>query len=138
MPRFLVTGSAGLHLQLRMHLLSLLCHRDGDDLSELRRRTFASAEAPRQAMSPAGTPLWIDEVASPVGTILLVARDGILVGADFADCRHRLMGLLGARYEILDLRSAVDPFGFSARIQAYLAGDLDATSDISVDPGGTP
>jgi methylated-DNA-[protein]-cysteine S-methyltransferase len=80
---------------------------------------------------------WMDEVESPVGIVVLIARDGTLACVDYDDCRDRLLALMTRRYGAVILRPAVDPFGFSSRIRAYFEGSLDAIAEIPVDPGGT-
>ena len=79
-----------------------------------------------------------DEVPSAVGLIVIVARDERLVSLDFGDCRGRMLAGLAARYGLVRLTPARDPFGVSRRINAYLAGDLGAVDDILVEAGGTP
>jgi len=81
--------------------------------------------------------LQIDEVESPIGTILLVAGAGALCALDFANCRERMLSLLGARYGRTRLEPATDPGGYTTRLRAYLDGDLDAVADIPVETGGT-
>ena len=81
--------------------------------------------------------LLTDEISGPLGTIVVVARDGRLCGLDYGNGRDRLLAMLAARYRGLRLVRAVDPFGFTARLRAYLAGDLTAIDDIPVDTGGT-
>ena len=82
--------------------------------------------------------LLIDEIECALGTVVLVARAGRLCGLDYGDGRDRLEATLAARYPDPRLVPALDPFGFSARLRAYLAGDLAAIDDIPVETGGTP
>src|SRR5258705_3940486 len=80
--------------------------------------------------------LLVDEIESPIGRIVIAARDGRLCALEFG--RARLGRVLAARYGRTRTVRTRNPFGFSARIRAYLAGDLIALDRISVDPGGTP
>jgi methylated-DNA-[protein]-cysteine S-methyltransferase len=82
--------------------------------------------------------LHVDEVGSPVGTLVLVTRNGALCALDFDDCRERMHALLRPRYGEVDLRPSHDAHGFSRRIREYLDGDLDALDSIPVETGGTP
>ncbi|MGH7314681.1 MAG: methylated-DNA--[protein]-cysteine S-methyltransferase [Candidatus Rokuibacteriota bacterium] len=77
----------------------------------------------------------LDEFPSPLGRIAIAARDGRLCALEFA--RARLSRQLAARFAGLRRRRARDPFGLSARIRRYLAGDLAALDRIPVETGGT-
>lgn len=81
--------------------------------------------------------LHVDEVGSPLGTLVLVSRQGALCALDFDDCRERMDSLLRARYGEVELRPRPDPNGFSSRVGAYLDGDLGALDPIAVETGGT-
>ncbi len=82
--------------------------------------------------------LQLDEIPSPLGTILLVAGDDGVVALDFDDCRERMQTLLKARFGEVELVRADDPCGYSSRLRAYLTGTLDALDDVAVAAGGTP
>jgi methylated-DNA-[protein]-cysteine S-methyltransferase len=84
---------------------------------------------------PSEKSLFIDEIASPIGRIVIAARDGRLCALGFR--RARVARQVVARYGRARLRRSRDPFGFSARIRAYLAGDLAAVDGIPVETGGT-
>jgi methylated-DNA-[protein]-cysteine S-methyltransferase len=80
--------------------------------------------------------LLVDAIESPIGCIVIAARDGRLCVLEFG--RARVDRVLAARFgRALTVRTR-NPFGISARIRAYLAGDLTALDRIPVDPGGTP
>jgi methylated-DNA-[protein]-cysteine S-methyltransferase len=81
--------------------------------------------------------LLIDRIPSPIGIILLVSDGKSLCSLDFADYTERMIGLLQKRYESVELVEAIDPQGFSSKIQAYLAGDYRSLEDIPVSAGGT-
>jgi methylated-DNA-[protein]-cysteine S-methyltransferase len=80
--------------------------------------------------------LLIDEIASPLGRVAIAARAGRLCALEFGS--GRLARQLSKRYPDVPRRRARDPFGLSARIRAYLAGDLGAVDRIPVETGGTP
>ncbi len=84
---------------------------------------------------PSETPLLVDEIASPIGRIVIAVRDGRLCALEFG--RARVTRQVIARYGRARLLRSRDPFGFSARIRAYLAGDLAAVDAIPVETGGT-
>jgi methylated-DNA-[protein]-cysteine S-methyltransferase len=79
----------------------------------------------------------IDRIPSPLGIILLVSDGKSLCSLDFADYEARMIGLLQKRYESVELVEAIDPQGFSSRIQSYLAGDYRSVDNIPVSAGGT-
>jgi methylated-DNA-[protein]-cysteine S-methyltransferase len=81
--------------------------------------------------------LLLDSVPSPVGDLMPVARDGALVALEIGGDERRLRVHLQARFGDPTLVRHGDPFGFSSRVRAYLAGDLQALDDIPVDAGGT-
>jgi len=81
------------------------------------------------------------EVETPLGTVLLLAHDGRLVGLEFADqgarcasLRRRLARELGPFEE----RAARDPAGAGARLRRYFAGDRRALSGQPLASHGTP
>ena len=82
--------------------------------------------------------LLVDEIDSPVGTVMIAVRGEALCALEFCDSRERLRALLGARYESPILERSPNPRGLSARIRAYFAGDLTAIDSIPVETGGTP
>lgn len=80
--------------------------------------------------------LLIDEISSPIGTIAIAARSGRLCALEFG--RAPLARQLAARYPQEPRRRARNPFGLSAKLRRYLAGDLAAVDRIPVETGGTP
>ena len=82
--------------------------------------------------------LLTDRIKSPIGDVLIAAADGKLIALEFAAVRERFDADLGFRFGDCRLKKAADPFGFSARIRAYFAGDLAALDGMAVDGGGTP
>lgn len=85
--------------------------------------------------TPSEKPLLVDEIASPIGRIVIAARDGRLCALEFG--RARVARQMIGRYGRARLLPSRDPFGFSARIRAYLGGDLAAVDEIPVETGGT-
>jgi methylated-DNA-[protein]-cysteine S-methyltransferase len=83
--------------------------------------------------------LLTDEIECALGTVVLVVRAGRLCALDYSGGggRGRLKATLAARYPDPRLVLARDPFGFSSRLRAYLAGELTAIDDIPVETGGT-
>src|SRR5689334_13705284 len=96
-------------------------------------RSSASRTFFRKAATP--LPILIDEIASPLGRIVIAARDGRLCALEFDPARVRRT--MARRYPGPRPASGHDPFGISTRIRAYLAGDLAALDRIVVDTGGT-
>jgi methylated-DNA-[protein]-cysteine S-methyltransferase len=78
----------------------------------------------------------LDEIASPIGRIVIAARDGRLCALEFD--RGRVRRAIARRYPGSRPVSSRDPFGISTSLRAYLAGDLAALDRIAVDTGGTP
>ena len=83
------------------------------------------------------TPLAIAKVPSSVGTLVLAVRDQRLVALEFAHRWPHRLARLERRFGPLALRPASDPAGIVRRLEAYLAGTLDALTPVGVDPGGT-
>jgi methylated-DNA-[protein]-cysteine S-methyltransferase len=82
--------------------------------------------------------LLTDEIPSAIGVLVVVVRDGRLCALDYEDCRRRMLASLESRYGVIELRRSADPFGVSAKVRAYLEGDLVALDAIPVETGGTP
>jgi methylated-DNA-[protein]-cysteine S-methyltransferase len=82
--------------------------------------------------------LTFDRLPSPIGTLLLVSDGTALRALDFHDHEDRLHRLMRRQYGEVSLERGPIPPGIVASLQAYFAGDLDATGTISVETGGTP
>jgi methylated-DNA-[protein]-cysteine S-methyltransferase len=78
-----------------------------------------------------------DRIETPLGPMLLLARDGVMIGLEFDDRPERMARDLRLRFGASGLFPAVNPHGFSDRIRAYFAGELAAIDDIPADGGGT-
>ena len=85
---------------------------------------------------PSASTILIDEIASPIGRIVIAARDGRLCALEFG--RARVVREMLKRYGRTPLVRTRNPFGFSDRVRAYLAGEVTAVDRIPVDTGGTP
>jgi methylated-DNA-[protein]-cysteine S-methyltransferase len=79
--------------------------------------------------------LLLDEIASPLGRIVIAASDGRLCALEFG--RTRMARHLAARFPGSRRRPVDDPFGISSRLRAYLGGHLTAIDRIAVETGGT-
>ncbi|MGH6853870.1 MAG: methylated-DNA--[protein]-cysteine S-methyltransferase [Aestuariivirga sp.] len=78
-----------------------------------------------------------DRIETPIGSLLLLARDGALVALEFDDQPERIAKDLRLHYGTAELFPAQNPHGFSERVRAYFAGDLKAIENIPTDGGGT-
>jgi methylated-DNA-[protein]-cysteine S-methyltransferase len=85
-------------------------------------------------------PLFLDQLASPIGTLLIVHdRDARLRALDFEDHKSRMRRLLRLHYGH-DGRNFVGgraPKVIKQALAAYFAGDLAAVDHIAVATGGT-
>jgi methylated-DNA-[protein]-cysteine S-methyltransferase len=111
------------------------------------------------------TLLKFDTIPTPIGDVWIAAHDGALVSLDFHDYAERFDALLAKRYgrfvggqnlasgkgenalpaenphgkgvSSYALVKTPNPWGFSAAIQNYFAGDLRALDALPVSTGGT-
>jgi methylated-DNA-[protein]-cysteine S-methyltransferase len=92
----------------------------------------------RKRSAGSAGPLVVDEIASPLGNIVLIARESRLVMLEFANVPAgrglSVEGRNGAQY----FERACDPYGLSSRVRAYFSGDLGALADVEIEPAGTP
>lgn len=72
-----------------------------------------------------------------MGTMSLMARDGVLLLLEFEEATDRVAREMKARFGDAQIVPATNPFGLSERIRAYFAGDLKAIEGIATDGGGT-
>ncbi|MFO1121126.1 MAG: methylated-DNA--[protein]-cysteine S-methyltransferase [Hyphomicrobiales bacterium] len=79
----------------------------------------------------------MDQIDSPIGRMILLARDGVLLLLEFEEVGDRVARELKSRFDDYSLVPTPDPFGLSSRIRAYFAGDLSAIDGIATDGGGT-
>jgi methylated-DNA-[protein]-cysteine S-methyltransferase len=78
-----------------------------------------------------------DRLTTPVGEMVLVARDGVLLLLEFDDSKGRYMRDLRARFGDITLTPTPNPFGLTEKLTRYLAGEFAVLDDIPTDGGGT-
>jgi len=76
-------------------------------------------------------------IETPIGPLVLLAREGILLMLEFEDAEPRIEREMKARFHGEDHQPAEDPFGLASRINAYFSGDIQAVEGIDTDGGGT-
>lgn len=84
------------------------------------------------------TILLTDHVETPIGPMLVMVENDVLVGLEFDDQPERYMKDLKRRYPDLAMQEKLNPCGFSDYLKAYYAGDLAAVDGLPVQGGGTP
>jgi methylated-DNA-[protein]-cysteine S-methyltransferase len=77
-----------------------------------------------------------DSFQSPIGQVILVARDSELVFVDFEGNEKRMRRLLEARFGADHLEKVSLP-DFKSKLEAYFSGDLESVNDLNVSTGGT-
>lgn len=82
-------------------------------------------------------PLFIDHLVSPVGDVLILSDGERLCALDYAGYENRMKRLLEPRFEGQAWQDADDPQGFTSRLKAYFAGDVEGVDGMPVDTGGT-
>ena len=78
-----------------------------------------------------------DRIATPIGVMVLLARDCVLLLLEFDDAGDRAAREMKRRFGGVEAQPADDPFGLSSRIRRYFAGDLAVIDGIATDGGGT-
>ncbi len=78
-----------------------------------------------------------DRIATPIGDMILVARDGVVLLLEFEDATDRVEREIKARFKTGELQPTSNPFGISDKIREYFAGDLHIINGILTDAGGT-
>jgi methylated-DNA-[protein]-cysteine S-methyltransferase len=78
-----------------------------------------------------------DRIETPIGDMILVAKDGALLLLEFADADDRVAREMRARFGEVELQEASNPFGLSDVIRDYFAGNLHAIDNLITDGGGT-
>jgi O-6-methylguanine DNA methyltransferase len=82
--------------------------------------------------------LIFDRFPTPIGAFLLVSDGAALMALDFHDDEDGLRRLVRRFYGSAPLRRGRLPSAITAALDAYFAGDLEATSAIPVGTAGTP
>jgi methylated-DNA-[protein]-cysteine S-methyltransferase len=78
-----------------------------------------------------------DRISTPIGDMILIARDGVILLLEFADTDGRVMREMKARFGQVVLQPTDNPFGLSDVIRDYFAGQLHAIDQLISDGGGT-
>ena len=81
--------------------------------------------------------LLFSQIASPIGTVLIVSDGEALRALDFEDYAPRMHQLLRLHYGSYDLTPVGDAGTLGRRMQDYFAGDLAVIEDMPVRTGGT-
>lgn len=79
-----------------------------------------------------------DHIETPIGPMLLMVEDDVMIGLEFDDQPERYMKDLRRRYPDLVMKETVNPRGFSDHLCAYYRGDLGAVDGLPTRGGGTP
>jgi methylated-DNA-[protein]-cysteine S-methyltransferase len=79
-----------------------------------------------------------DHVETPIGPMLLMVEDDVVIGLEFDDQPERYMKDLRRRYPDLVMKEMANPRGFSDHLRAYYKGDLAAVDSLPTMGGGTP
>jgi methylated-DNA-[protein]-cysteine S-methyltransferase len=78
-----------------------------------------------------------DRIRTPIGEMILVARDGALLLLEFEDATGRVEREMKLRFRTHELQHTENPFGLSQIMQDYFNGDINAINTIFTDGGGT-
>lgn len=82
-------------------------------------------------------PILSDRIPTPLGDIMLLAADGVMMLLEFVDAEERMEREMSKRFGAADIMPTQNPFGFSERIANYFMGDLRTIDTIPTDGGGT-
>ena len=77
-------------------------------------------------------------IASPIGELTCLVREGVLVGVEFEGGRGATIGYVQRRFPDEPIVDAHEAGGVRAAFDRYFAGDAGALDGLAVDPGGTP
>ena len=78
-----------------------------------------------------------DRIATPIGDMVLIARDGVLLLLEFEEAGDRIAREMKRRFGEVTLEPVSNPFGLSARLRDYFEGDLKAIDELLAEGGGT-
>jgi methylated-DNA-[protein]-cysteine S-methyltransferase len=78
-----------------------------------------------------------DRIQSPIGDMILVARDGALLLLEFEEATGRVQREMTLRFRDHELQHSENPFGLSHIMRDYFAGQIHAIDSILTDGGGT-
>jgi methylated-DNA-[protein]-cysteine S-methyltransferase len=83
------------------------------------------------------SPFLIDRISTPIGDMVLVARDEVILLLEFEDATDRVAREMKSRFGDINLQPTDNPFGLSQIIKSYFAGGIDAIDLLRADGGGT-
>ena len=78
-----------------------------------------------------------DRIETPIGDMILVARDGVLLLLEFEDQMPRIERQMKARFAEFEMQLSTNPFGLSDVVRDYFSGNINAIDNILTDGGGT-
>jgi len=81
--------------------------------------------------------LQYDTLTTPIGTILLAAKDDLLYALDFSEYEARMKTLLRRYYGDVTLVKADNPYGLTTQINQYFTGNIHALDSIRTANCGT-
>ena len=78
-----------------------------------------------------------DRIETPIGDMILVARDGVLLLLEFEDAMPRIERQMKARFTDFEMQLSKNPFGLTDIMRDYFGGNIYAIDNILTDGGGT-
>ena len=78
-----------------------------------------------------------DHIETPIGDMILVARDGVLLLLEFEDATGRVEREMKMRFKNFEMQPATNPFGLTDIMRDYFTGNIRAIDRILTDGGGT-
>ena len=81
--------------------------------------------------------LWVEEMESPVGRLMLVSNGRALCALEFEGCLERMQRLMETHLGPVELKAAAGASDFRRRMEAYFAGEVTVLDKLAVETGGT-
>ena len=78
-----------------------------------------------------------DHIQTPIGDMILVARDGVLLLLEFEDATGRVEREMKMRFKNFEMQPVTNPFGLTDIMRDYFTGNIRAIDNILTDGGGT-
>jgi methylated-DNA-[protein]-cysteine S-methyltransferase len=78
-----------------------------------------------------------DRFSTPIGDMVLVAREGVLLLLEFDDAKDRVAREMRVRFGDVELQAANNPFGLSDVMRDYFAGNISVIDQLITDGGGS-
>lgn len=88
--------------------------------------------------SGASVTISLDQISTPIGSMLLMVRRENVILLEFEDKSDRYMAHRERRLGPLEIEATSNPCGYSERLRAYFAGELDAIDGVKAAGAGTP